>query len=462
MTRSRFGSQGGRVLFFSMVILAFLAGILTVSPVQAAGLMDVYLLAQKNDPTFQSAYFQKSVVKEGHRQAISQLLPTLTASAEYTQTTQDIKSSDNTVFGAGKTDFDTTSYRLTLTQPVFHWDSIVGLKQSNAADRQADAAYVLARQELIIRVADLYLQALAAQDQLAFAEAEQSAVEKHLELASGRQEMGLIPITDLYDARARMATTQARTIEVQNLLDDALQALQEVTGESITTLKLLRADVPLTPPQPADLASWVNGGEQNPVITVRRQAVEVARLEVRRQRSGHYPTVDLIGRYNSQETSGTLFGGGSDVATTDVLLQLNVPLYQGGSVSSRVREAEYQFSTARQELTKQLRAVERQTRAAFRGVNSSLRRVKALQQSVYSNQLALEAKQEGFLSGLYTSLGVLDAERDLSQVSIDYAQARYDYILNGLKLKQAVGSLTVQDLAALDQWFQQSQPATTK
>lgn len=456
MFRSGFGSwgTGGRVFCLLCAALSFLTGLIAVSTVQAAGLVDIYLLAQKNDPTVKGAYFQQAAVKEGRKQAISNLLPTLTGSAEYTQTTQDIKSSDNTVFGAGKTDFDTTSYSLTLTQPVFHWDSIVGFKQANADNRRAAAEYALAQQELIVRVAELYLQALAAQDQLTFAEAEQTAVEKHFELASGRHEMGLIPVTDLHDAKARMATVQAQTIEAQNLLDDALQALREVTGESIDSLKLLQADVPLLSPEPADLESWMKGSvEQNPAIAMQRHAVEVASQEVARQRSGHYPTLDLIGRYNSQETEGTLFGGGSEVDTTDILLQLNVPIYQGGFVASRVREAKHQLSAARQELTKQLRAVERQTRGAFLGVKSALRRVEALQQSVVSNQLALDAKQEGFLSGLYTSLNVLDAERDLSLISIDYAQARYNYILNSLKLKQSVGSLASQDLLDLDQWF---------
>lgn len=454
MTRSGCDPREGRGLCGVAVFLLLILVLFAAGPVSATGLADIYLLAQKNDPSFQSAYFQKLTVKEGRKQAISQLLPTLAASADYTNTTQDIKSSDNDVIGAGRTDFDSTSYGLTITQPVFHWDSIVGLSQSNAANMRAEAEYALAQQELIIRVTDLYLQSLAARDQLTYANAEQVAVEKHFELASGRFEMGLIPITDLHDAKARMAAVQALTIEAQNIYADTLQALQEVTGDPVTELNLLQAEVPLLSPDPTDLDSWVTGSlKQNPAIEVQRYAVEVASQEVERQQAGHYPTVDLVGRYYNKDTDGTLFGGGSDVDTTDLMIQLNVPLYQGGYVSSRVRESKHQLSSARQNLTRQMRAVERQTRSSFLGVKSSLRRVEALQQSLEANQLALDAKQEGFLSGLYTSLNVLDAERDLSLVSIDYAQARYSYILNSLKLKQSVGSLNSQDLLAIDRWF---------
>ena len=438
------------------LLMAMMLSLVMVFSVQAAGLVDVYREAQNSDPSFNAAYFQLLAIKEGRKQAIALLLPSLSASAEYMQTDQDIVSSDNDYYGSGNTDFDTTSYGLTLTQPIFHWDSIVGLKQSKAASQKAEIEYVLAQQELVIRVVDLYLKALAAQDQLDFAQAEQLAVEKHFELASGRHEMGLIPITDLHDAKARQATTRAETIAAQNQLDDAFQALEEITGTTVTDLNVLRGEIPLLSPEPTDLATWIGGAlEQNPAIELQQQALKVASQEVRRQGAGHYPTLDLVGRYNNEETDGSLFGGGSEVETTEFLLQLNVPLYQGGAVSSRVREAKYQASVAGQMLIKEQRGVTRQVRAAYLGVNSALNRIEALQQSVVSNQLALDAKQEGFMSGLYTSLAVLDAERDLSLVSIDYAQARYDYILNSLKLKLAVGTLNGDDLLAIEQWFNQ-------
>ncbi|MCK4501769.1 MAG: TolC family outer membrane protein [Desulfuromonadales bacterium] len=426
----------------------------SVGTLQAAGLVDIYRNAQENDPSFNSAHFQTLAIEEGRKQAVALLLPKLSAFAEYKHTDQDIVSSDNDVYGAGNTDFDATSYGLKLTQPIFHWDSIVGLKQSKATLLKGGIEYVLAQQELVVRVAALYLKTLEAQDQLDFAEAEQLAVEKHFELASGRHEMGLIPITDMHDAKARRATTMAETIAAQNNLDDAFQALEEMTGLTVADLNILRAEIPLLSPEPADLDSWVAAAlEQNQSIKLQILAVEIANQEVRRRSSGHYPTLDLVGRYNNEDTSGSLFGGASEVETTEIMLQFNLPLYQGGAVSSKVREAKQHAKMARQDLVKERRGVTRQVRSAYLGVYSALSRIDALYQSVVSNQLALDAKQEGFLSGLYTSLTVLDAERDLSLVSIDYAQARYDYILNTLKLKLAVGTLNGDDLLEIDQWF---------
>ena len=442
-----------RVLSLSFVLL-FLCGSFSLHSVQAAGLKDIYQQAQENDPTFQSASFQKKVIEEGRKQAIANYLPTLAASADYTDTSQDIISSDNEVFGSGQSDFTTTAYKVTLTQPIFRWDSIVGLKQSKAENLRAAAEYALAEQSLILRVADLYLQALAAQDLVNLAMAELASTEKLFELVSNRLEMGLVPITDMYDAKARLAATQAKTIEAQNHLDDALQALEEVTSKPVNKLAPLQKEISLAEPAPVDLDLWIGQAlEQNTAIERQKHEVEVAHQEVRRQQSGHYPTLDVVGRFHDVDTDGTLFGGGSEVQTTDIMLQLNVPLYQGGYVNSRVREAKYQLGSARQELTKQRRFVRRQARSAYLGVNSDLTRIDSFHQSVLSYQLALEAKQEGFKSGLYTSMTVLDAERDLTLVSLEHAQARYDYIFNSLKLKQAVGTLNSQDIIALDQWF---------
>ena len=419
------------------------------------GLLGVYQKALIHDPTFQSAEFQKLVVDEGRTQAIAELLPKLTGTADYTKTFQDIQSSDNNVVAAGDIDYNSTTYGLTLTQPIFHWDSIVGMSQSKAEIFVAEVRYLLAEDELMYRVAELYFGALAALDQLDYAKAELVAVEKHFELASSRFDMGLVPITDLHDAKARLASIVSKTIEAENFLDDSLQALQEVVGEPLEDLRVLQEKITLTSPNPEGLDLWTAKAiEQNPGVKLQEYSVEVANLEVDKQRAKHYPTVDLIGSYENEDTDGSLYGGGAEGDTTDILVVLNVPFYEGGAVSSRVREAKHILSSARQELIKQQRSVIRQTRSSYLGVNSALKMIEALHQSVISTRLALDAKQEGFLSGLYTSLNVLDAERDLSLANIDYAKARYDYLLNSLKLKQAVGSLTEADLEQLDQWLQ--------
>jgi outer membrane protein len=417
-------------------------------------IMDVYRLAVQNDPTFQSYQFRTFVAQEGKRQTLAAMLPEVVATAAYVHQSQDIVSSDNEVYSSGSSDYGTTTYGVTLKQPLFDWAAYLGWKQAEVVRLRSEVEYLLAGQELITRVADLYFKALAARDRLEYAIVEQTAVEKHFELAQSRLDMGLVPITDLHDAKARLAATEAQTIEARNNLADALQALSEVTGGDVEDLMGLGPNVSFSGPEPAVLDDWLKSAlEGNPAIEMGKRAVEAAELEVKRRGAGHYPTLDLVGSYDDEDTEDSLFGGSSEVETFKVGVQLTVPLYQGGEVSSRVRSARHEVSIARQELVRQTRSVDRKTRSAFLGVDSSLKRVDALAESVRANRLALEAKQDGFMSGLFTSLAVLDAERDLALVSIDHAQARYDYILNSLRLRQAVGTLAENDLAELENWL---------
>ena len=451
---ARMVKKGCRLLFAGLV----LSLISLTMPVQAAGLLEIYQQALQSDPRFQAARHEHQAAAEARPQAWAGLLPTVGFSYEYSDTSQDIVSSDNTVFASGSTSFGSTSYTLSLTQPVFRYASLVRLGQAKTEVRRADVLFDLALQELMLRVSETYLAALAARDQLDFARAEQAADESHFELAKGRYEMGLAPITDLHDAKARLATVQARTIEAENLFDDALQALRELTGEEATELAPLPREMELQSPEPAEIEPWVEAAlQQNLTLEAQRLAVKVAEREVTRQRAGHYPTLDLVGQFNNEETDGSLFGGGSEVETQELMLQLNIPLYEGGIVNSRTRQAARLQQKASQELVREVRSVMRRARSAYLGVQSAISRVRALEQSVASQKLALEAKQEGFRSGLYTGLAVLDAERDLYQAKNDYALARYDYLLNSLRLKQAAGTLKYDDLSQVGAWFVQAE-----
>ncbi|PLX80294.1 MAG: type I secretion protein TolC, partial [Desulfuromonas sp.] len=277
---------------------------------------------------------------------------------------------------------------------------------------------------------------------------------QHYELASGRFEMGLAPITDLHDARARLASREARTLEAEIALGDALQALRELTGDIPEALQPLADGFEPIDPEPDAVEPWVEAAlEQNLTVQSQRELVELARRTVKIQKAGHYPTLDLVGRFNNQTTDGTLFGGGSEVETTDITLQFSLPLYHGGATSSKSREANEQYNKARSDYEKALRETERLARSSFLGVKNSIARIAALKQALVAQQSTLEAKQEGYRSGLFTSLAVLDAERDLYMAMAEFAQSRYDYILNSLKLRQADGSLSETDLELASSWF---------
>jgi outer membrane protein len=262
-------------------------------------------------------------------------------------------------------------------------------------------------------------------------------------------------------------------------LDDALEGLAAVTGKKISDLRglkttkatgdikdsaassnlvmqsgLTRVEMPLVKPDPDSAGEWEEAaGKQNLQVKVMEQKVMVADKEVARQKSEHYPTLNLVGTYNRDAEGGSLYGGDSDLSTREAILQLNIPIYQGGSVSSRVREAKRLADAARNDLEKEVRLAKREARAAFLGVKSAITNTDALMQSLVSFQIALESKKEGFKSGLFPSLSVVDAERDLYSAKKDYSSSQYEYILNGLRLQKATGTLSPEDLEGVNKWL---------
>lgn len=443
------------VRVFSVILLLLLLS--PVSPVFAGDLYELYRFSRENDPIFRAAAHEHQASREMIPQAYAGFLPTLSFDAEYKTTDQNIISSDNAVFGSGRTDYGTRDFSTTVTQPVFHYSTIIGLRQAKSAIKLSDIEYLIAEQEIIMRVAKLYLDAMAARDNRDFAHAEVAAVEFQYELASNRFDMGLAPVTDLYDAKARLASIKANSIEASERMQDALEALKEVSGrlpESFT-IKRLKEDLPIEKPEASKAEQWVAlAQKQNLYILARDHSLKVADLQVKRVKGGYYPTVDLVGRYNWQKTDGTLFGGGSEISTIDVMLRANYTLFQGGAVRSKMREARERYLKELQEVKQIRRAVARQTKTALYSIKSAISKVEALKHSVASQELVLEAKREGFRSGLFTSLALLDATRDLYLAKQDYAMARYDYILNTLLLKQALATLSESDIKMINTWLE--------
>ncbi|MBT7596730.1 MAG: TolC family outer membrane protein [Gemmatimonadetes bacterium] len=434
--------------------LMLLCLLLSCSSARAEDLLDIYELARQHDPLIQAAQFANLATRESLRQAYSGLLPTLSAGAEYDLTRQEILDSDNPLFQEGTSDFGGYDLSLTLNQPLFRYAAIVSVRQAKDVVARSGLEYFVAEQELVLRVAELYLQALSAQDDLGFARAEQAALQLHYERAQGQQARGLIPVTDLYDAQARLAAAQEREFSAKDAQDDAFEALREVSGDRVANPAGIKEELPLGPPDPATVEQWIEAGlKQNLALQVQALTVGVASREVDRRQAGHLPTLDLVARGNRQRTGGDLFGKGRDTEILNVGVELRLPLYQGGLVNSQVKEATYLYQRARKEHERLVRSVERTTRSAYWGVISAIGRVEALQQSVAALELALDGRQKGFRSGLFPSLDVLDGVRDLFRSRRDYARARYDYILNSLRLKQMVGTLSEKDIVAVNQWL---------
>jgi outer membrane protein len=413
-------------------------------------LLEAWRLAMQNDPRFRAAQAESRATGTAINQARAGLLPTVRIDVERTETTQRILSSQNPIFGAGVTTFPTDNETLAINQPIFRADVIERVKQARALIRQADYTVLAAEQDLILRTAAAYLVVLAAADSVVYARAEREAVGSALELARERLKMGLGTIVNQHDATARFAVTQARELDAQNRLRDARQGLREITGRQIETVQALRDEFPLETPDPPVLERWLDSAhERNLLLRARQAAVEVAKQEIERQRAGYMPQVNLLFNHNRRDSGSTLFGGGSNVQTTDMTLRLTVPVFEGGLTSAVTEEAVHRHSRAQEELELERRAVDRTARAAYEGTVVGVQLVQALRQSVVSQESALEAKVEGYKSGLFTLLPVLDAQRDLYLAKRDFAQSRYDYLLTRLRLKQAAGTLSEADLVSL-------------
>lgn len=425
---------------------------------RAAGaddLLTVYGAARDNDPRFRAAEAGYQAGLQKLPQARALLLPTISATARQDRN-KDETLTDGAVTGrvSGTAEFDSTTVSLSLSQPVFNASAFAGLRQAHADVRRVEAEFSAAQQDLMLRTAQAYFEQLTAQDNLEFARAEKTSYARQLELAQGRLQAGLATVTDVHDARARYESAEAQEIEAANQLDDKREAVRELAGRRLESLAAVAEDVPLVTPEPADIHRWVATSlDQNYTLVSRREAQVVAREEVKRLRAGHYPSLDIVGSRNQLDTDGSISGPGFRTDNRVIGLQLTVPLLQGGLVSARTTEAAHRYRAAQEDYEAARRATERQARAAYLGVASGAARVQALKQSVTASRSALDAKTEGFQAGINTSLDVLDAARDLYRAKRDYAQARYAYLLNLLRLKQAAGTLADTDLAQVNGWL---------
>jgi len=435
------------------IVFSVLWGI-GVFQAKAADLTDIYRMAVEADPLFRAANYNHQASREILIQARSGYLPSVVASYDWIRTRQEILESENVLFQTGTAHFPTKVIGLTLTQPVFRYDRIVRIGQARSELKQADAELEKAAQDLILRTAENYLFALAAEDNLDYLKSERLAVEKQAELAKAMREAKLGRVSDVLEADARLASVMADYSDAEVEVRDAYEAIYELTGEFPTQLKRLQKEFPLITPEPLDVDYWVEVAlAQNWELVVQRELVEVSRHEVKRQNAGHFPTVDLELSQTTRDAGGTVFGGGSEVENREFMLLFKMPIYLGGSVSSKKREAMLNYQAEREELLRISRKAKRETEKGFRGILNAIERVAVRGKEVAAQEEVLKLKQAGYRANLYTNMSVLDAEQDLYSAKRDLTGAHYDYVLNSLRLKAIVGELSEADLIDLNQWL---------
>lgn len=418
----------------------------------AADLAAVLDQAITTDPEYREAQANALAVAEGVPQAkASAFLPEIQLNGTLGRVRQDITlvdsfGQDGVVYYWGK------QYRATLTQPVIRFDRYIALGQADKRLQQARYELDAARQALIVRVAERYFDVLAAQDNLDFATAEKQSLQGQLEQAQQRFEVGLIAITDVQEAQAGFDRAIANEIVAENELDNAREALRETTEVYYDKLARLGEGINLEPPDPTDIDTWTETAiEQNLEVAAARIASDIAFEEIKVQRAGHYPTLDLNGTHSYNEQGGRF--GSSETHQSDITLELNVPFYEGGSVVSRTRQARHEYTAALERLEQARRSVFRETRQAYLGVIAQISTVKALSQAVLSSETAVDSTTAGFEVGTRTAVDVVDAQRELFQAKRDFSRARYDYIVDVLRLKQAAGTLVAEDLNIANSWL---------
>ncbi len=406
-------------------------------PVAADSLLDVYRQAQTRDPQWGAARANYAANVERLPQGRASLLPTVTLSASTTQSDQQVKTPMiNDTFR-----YRTDIYSLQLTQPIYRKQNFAGYAQGEAAAAQAEADLASARQDLILRVTQAYLAILNAQDILDFVRTEKAAIERLFGLAKRNFSVGNASLVDVHEAQAAYDLVLAREIAAANDYEIKREALRLLTGSAPGAVARLGQALDLSGPQPADMEKWVAASVDNPQIKSQEQIVESARQEIEKSNSAHYPTLDLAASHTYNDAGGSFMGIPVYTNTNQIGLVLQIPLYQGGAGTSRVREASARRDQAEQQLESVRRQVAQQVREQYLAVLNGVARVKALEQAQASNQRALESTLLGYERGLRSNIDIITAQRVLYATKRDLSQARYDYLLARLRLKAAVGQL---------------------
>jgi outer membrane protein len=472
-------------------VIALGLGCLVSVTASSEDLLTIFDQAVVNDPLVREAEFTRKATREARPQAWSAYLPQIGGrwtKGESERTTNSIASflvpSDpsNPASPAilqpqadvSSAEPETEFWSLQLTQSIFNWGQLVGLKQAGRVAAQADADYGVAQQDLAVRVSTRYFDVLASQDNVQAQQASLDAISRQLEQAEKRFEVGLIAITDVQEARAARDTAAADLIAAKRQLATAQEFLREITDMQYTVLATPRPGMPLQMPEPADPQKWVEASmEQNLSLTSSRLGADIARDDVRATYGNFMPQVDLIVGKDHSETEflqtfdpvpARGFPGGSapslDERETDksISLQVTVPLFAGGGNLSRSRQASYRWQAAKQRLERVSRETERTARDAYLGVNSEISRVQALKQALESSQTALRATEAGYDVGTRTAVDVLVARQNLVAAFTAHSRSRYDYMLNVLRLKQAAGILDRKALEDMNTWLETPPP----
>ena len=453
--------------------LALGLALLPVAGAHAEDLLQTYELARAGDPQLAQAESGRLITKEGAVQARAALLPQLNASGTFRRsestgpgrqqvtTVDPVTGEPSFEFITGDSDSTSNSrnYGVNLDQVLFDMGAFSRLRSERTLSRAADFTLESAGDSLITRTSKAYFDVLVAVETLAAAQAQETALKKQFDFASKRLEVGLAPITDVHEARAQYDSARANTIVVRNALEDAYQALAEITGVPVDNLKALPDDFEPQLPAEGGAEDWVATAlENNPALQAKSLQVQASDYDVDTARAGHLPTLSFGGSYGKNATWGestfsstnppfsSSFPTGNQSRGPSFGVTLNVPIFSGGLTQSRVRQAIAQRDVQQEQLEQQKRALVRNTRNAYQTLVAGISEVEARRAALVSAQSAYEASQVGLEVGTRTVIDVLINQQNLFDAQRQYALAKYNFLQNRLLLEQAAGTLDVSDV----------------
>lgn len=437
------------------------------SSTRAESLVDIFEFAVQSDPLLQEQQAEKLMASEGKSQAWADLLPQVSFSANLGLRSQtnavalydnpdnsgdpdDPIAQDSWAAYADHNSTNLSGYLL-LQQSLFNMEKFSELGIQEQIRQKADLTYRLAQQNLLLRVVKTYFGVLSAQGNLDFARVEREAIAKQLNHTKQRFEIGLTAVTDVHEAQARHDLAVAQELKAEQELAAAKEELSQIIGRAVPSLLVLKDSSPLNPPTPTNIRDWIDATlKQNLEITLATMDVELAQRSLAKVKGQYFPTLSAQAYYGYTRNAA-LFG----YAYQDLGVQLNFnwPLYEGGSSTSATRRQNAMVQQARNALERIRRKAIQETKLAYIGVLAGISHVKALKQALASNEKASKAIQAGFDVSTRSALEVLDSQRELFRIQRDYAQARYNYVMNWLQLKYAVGLLVVDDVDEINGWL---------
>ena len=427
-------------------LVAALAVSAVVLPASGQDLLAIYRDARVSDPVYQAARQQYAATREKIPQALAGYLPLVTGTVSVFRNEVEREI-------AGDLYFTTKTYAVTLSQPIFRVQNMIAISQAEQQVLQAEAVLANAQQDLALRVAQAYFDVLLARDNVALSESQKTAIAEQLAQAKRNFEVGTSTIVDTLEAQARYDQATAKEISDKNDLEVKMRALEVLIGKLPAGLVPLAEPLKLAPPQPNDVEAWVKAASDVSYnIAIAQANYEFLRQEVNRQRAAHLPTVDFSGSVSRAVNPTSAIPGvlGASATTLSGGIVLSVPIFSGGLIQSRVREAIANREHAQQDLENAMRGVAQAVRTNFVNVTSGIAQVVALEQALVSTQSQLDSTILGRDVGVRTSVDVLNAQQQVYQTRRDLQQARYNYLLSTLRLKAAAGALTEDDITQVN------------